>query len=264
MIPALRFGQKPEQNKLGGNMKNLSSKVGQLFLAAMAVSAVAAPVAFADDAPTEVNVTSTLFTPTGFDDNDEVTVVLDGYLPDPCHRLTEPQVVKADGAKMISVQARALLFPGVCPDVIVPFTQVVKLGRLEKGNYVVRTVDGRQTSRMPVEPAQYPYPDDYLYAPVDRATVEIKGHDYTAILEGRLTNTCLKLRTPLVKPTGKTVQVLPIMDLVDGPTFNCKRTEAPFRLEVKLPEPPKAGRYLLHVRSLNGQGINEVFERPRR
>ncbi len=243
------------------------SNVSTFLLTLFYIGIISVSAAKADDfVAEEVNISAqALFVPNGFDDNDEVTVILDGYLPDPCHRLTDPEVIKNNDTKLVTVQAKALLFKGECPDVIVPFTQEVKVGRLEKGEYLVLSKDGRHKERMQVAPAQYPYPDDYMYAAVEKVTVKNDSpHKFSATLEGRLTNSCLKLQKPKVIPTGKTVQVLPIMDYVKptDPAVKCQRIEKPFSMEVEIPEPAKAGRYLLHVRSLNGQAVNEVFQRP--
>jgi hypothetical protein len=60
--------------------------------------------------------------------------------------------------------------------------------------------------------------------------------------------------------TGRTIQVLPILQLrsKDAAGAPCRRVELPFRLARNLP-PLGAGRYLLHVRSLNGRSLNFPF-----
>ena len=122
-------------------------------------------------------------------------------------------------------------------------------------------------SVLAVDPGHLPIRDhlDFMYAAVESATVNTDTpHRYSVSLEGRLTNTCLKLRKPKVIATGKTIQILPVMDLLKPtPGTVCRRMEKPFNVTVELPEPAKPGRYLVHVRSLNGQAVNEVFQRTR-
>ena len=171
--------------------------------------------AVAEEWPKNVDVSAqNLFAPVGFDDNDEAIVVIDGYLPSACHRLLDAQVTFKPGRKIV-VAPRAREFKGVCPDVVVPFTQVVKLGQLSAGDYLVMSLDGRQLEKLNVKRATLPGPDDYLYAPVDRAWVNYPSTDrWTAVLEGRLTNSCLKIVETKIELTGTTVQLLPIMKFI--------------------------------------------------
>lgn len=196
-----------------------------------------------------------LYAPFGYDDNDEVTVVLDGYLPDTCFKLATTEV-EHKGDK-ITIKQHAREYSGNCFDVTVPFTVTVKLGVLPLGSYEV--VAGTATERLTVKEATKAGPDDYLYAPVDAARVEKQ----TAILSGRFTNSCLKIDSVQRNHTSKTVQVLPIMKLLT-PTEagkECVAGEFPFEQKVSLADLKlDNGRHLLHVRSLDGQSINTVFK----
>ncbi len=221
--------------------------------------------ATAETWPREVDIAAeSLFVPAGFDDNDETMVILDGYLPSACHRLTAPTIQVDAASKKIVVGARAKEFKGVCPDVTVPFTQTVTLGQLERGDYAVVSKDGKHTNMMQISHATAAGPDDYLYAMVEKAHVIYPvPHKWVAVIEGRFTNTCLGLEETKVTVTGNTIQVLPIMNFVEptNPKVPCRAQQRPFRTVVELPHLPADGRYLLHVRSLNGQAVNEVFFR---
>lgn len=228
-------------------------------------SLLSATPARADLNPKEVDLAvNAIFVPSGFDDNDEVLVVLDGYLPSACHRLTSP-VVKVDRkSRLVTIAPRAKEFKGVCPDVAVPFTQEVKLGQLDEGNYSVVSKDGRHRERLVVMRTGGVGPDDFLYTAVDKARVIYPYPFRWAVeIEGRFTNTCFGLEETRVFLTGKTIQVLPIMSfkVPEGTDKGCKDRERTFRTVVELPYLPNEGRYLLHVRSLNGQSLNEVFFR---
>jgi len=223
-------------------------------------------MAFAAPREEIVNVRAEyLFVPVGFDDNDEVVAVLDGYLPDPCHKLV-PADVKTDIANMtVSVQQKARLFTGVCPDVIVPYTVVVRLGNLPEGNFTVVTNGGSLKENVAVKQSANPGPDDYLYAPIDAARVEyLPGGKRKAVLEGRFTDSCLRIDELKVVNSEKTIEVLPILKRLtqEEGGGKCRRVESPFKVAVDLPElSQKYWRYLLHVRSLNGQSLNVVFHR---
>lgn len=198
-----------------------------------------------------------LFVPVGFDDNDEVVVVLDGYLRDTCHKMTEAVVQKDLAHNTIQIQQRARVFEGgVCLDMTVPYTNVIHLGALPTGSFTIATNQGKVIERLNVNRAASPGPDDHLYAPVDSARIA----DGKVVLEGRFTNTCLQIQEVKVEHTGNTIQVLPIMSLVPETQAGgkCEATEVAFEQSVALPA-LNAGRYLLHVRSLNGQSVNIVF-----
>lgn len=204
---------------------------------------------------------TTLFVPVGFDDNDSVVAVVDGYLPDTCYRLRSSEVTTDLSAKTITVQPKAVRLPGMCMDVTVPYTQVVDLGTLPGGTYSISTPDQSMNETLHVKRATTEKPDDYLYAPVDSAQIEVQGTaKLRTILKGRLTNTCLRIQEVKVINSGKTIEVLPIMEQLDEAPggLECATKEIPFEQKVALPR-LTPGRYLLHVRSLNGQAINEVF-----
>lgn len=233
--------------------------IGKSLLAiGMAMSVFTAPVASADVESRLVDVKiQNLFVPYGYDDNDEVVVILDGYLPDTCFKLAGSEV-KRDGDK-ITITQKAREYSGNCFDVTVPFTTTVKLGVLAKGDYAVVVNRGVLTDKLNVKEATKAGPDDYLYAPVEAVRVEAGN----AILQGRFTNNCLKIEDVKLSHTGKTVQVLPIMSLLTPSEAGhaCETGEFTFSRSVGLKDLKlDAGRHLLHVRSLDGQSVNAVFK----
>jgi len=252
-------------NKGGSMEKQYRIRVTAMLAVVMMMVGVFTTSAQADEWPKEVDLeVNYLFVPTGFDDNDETLVVLDGYLPSACHRLANPLVTVDPVTKRIVVSPRAKEFKGVCPDVVVPFTQEVRLGQLATGNYEVVTKNAKHREQLSVSRSKGPGPDDYLYAPVDRARVVYpQANQWVAVLEGRFTNTCLGIEETKVQLIGKTIMVQPIMNFIvpEEPGTPCKPIERPFRTTVVLPYLPQEGRYLLHVRSLNGQAVNEAFFR---
>lgn len=197
-----------------------------------------------------------IYVPFGYDDNDEVVVVVDGYLPDTCFKLANTEVVRVD--EKIAVVQKAREYSGNCFDVTVPFTVTVKLGVLQKGNYSLAANHGTLTDKLNVKEATKAGPDDFFYAPVEAARVDRAS----AILQGRFTNNCLKIEEVKLSHTGKTVQALPIMKLLT-PTqagHACETGDFTFEHAVSLSDLKlDSGRHLLHVRSLDGQSVNTVF-----
>ena len=202
-----------------------------------------------------------VFAPIGFDDNDEATLVLDGFLPSGCYRLVQPEVVVNQQTKQVTVTPKARYFDHPCIESLVPYWQEIRLGILSIGNYKVVVPGSAIQETMEIVEAPSAGPDDYLYAAIDAASVDKQDDSdgYNIKLEGRFTNTCMTLTDIRVIDTGKTINVLPIMTMADRD--DCSPTEVQFRRMVSLPGSVVEGRHLLHVRSLNGQAVNHIFTR---
>jgi hypothetical protein len=162
------------------------AKIWILMLAMVSGLAMASPVV-----PV---ASSSLFVPRGFDDNDDIVVTLDGYLPSTCYEIAEPQVTMDGARRQIFVQTMAHVSPGPCAQVIVPFLTEVHLGRLPAGPYTVLTRDGTLRESLIVDPAPVSTQDNFLYAPIDSILVVKSATGYAAVLDGRYTDTCLRLR----------------------------------------------------------------------
>lgn len=202
-----------------------------------------------------------LFAPNGFDSNDEVVVVLDGYLPNSCYRLTQADVSIDETAFEIEISQMARRFPGPCIVPLVPFTTVIEVGMLREGTYTVISNNGRLRTTMTVAKATTSGsygPDDFLYAPVDYVSVaEDTAGNYAATISGRLTNSCMEFDQVKVIHNDRVIELLPI--LKDMSDENCVGEDRPYSRTVMLPKHLKTGRNLVHVRSLNGSSKNAVF-----
>lgn len=207
-----------------------------------------------------------IYVPRGFDNNDEVVVVTDGYLPNSCYKLTKPDVKIDHENKTITVIPQARHYDAVCMQVLVPFTDVVNLGVLPHGNYLVKTQGERVYDTLAVKESTNSGPDDALYAPIESITVdsEVAPNRPVAIIAGRFTNTCMRLTEVKVINSGKTFEILPMMVIDDQP--DCRAAEVPFKATAELAPagqaPMHMGRFLAHARSLNGASFNAVFSVP--
>lgn len=198
------------------------------------------------------------FVPVGFDDNDQTVAVMDGYLPDTCYRL-RPAIVEVDATNQkIVVEAQAVKYPGPCMDVIIPYSSVVQLGVLAVGNYKIVTKGGKELEKVEVKRATSPGPDEFLYAPVENTQVETSAGKAHAHLFGRYTNSCMEIQDIKVINSGKTIEVLPIMGKKPNAGV-CVPMEVPYEKIIQLPTLKANERYLLHIRSLDGQSVNQVF-----
>lgn len=199
-----------------------------------------------------------VFVPVGFDSNDEVEVVLDGYLPDTCYKLAFSRVELDDATKTFVVRQYARKVLGVCFETPVPFTTEVALGQVKIGEYTVASRGG-EAQPLEVNAAIHDGPDDFMYAPIDAVRVEKApdGKRLQAVIEGRFTSSCMQFAELRLIDSGRTLQLLPIIVLLQQD--DCRIVERPFREIVALPRGMTSGRHLLHVRSLNGKAQNTVF-----
>lgn len=205
-----------------------------------------------------------VFAPVGFDDNDQTVITIDGYLPSGCYRLMRPEVAIDHTARTINITPIARFFDVPCVEALIPYDFEVQLGVLPEGQYKITIgAAGTEAESLSIAEAASAGPDDYLYAPVDAATVsrdEDTGRLYAQIT-GRFTNTCMTWDQIRVIDNGKSINVLPVMSMSDTAPQGeeCRSAEVPYKKRVELPETMAQGRHLLHVRSLNGRGINHLF-----
>lgn len=203
-----------------------------------------------------------LFVPNGFDSDDEVVVVIDGYLPNSCYRLTRPELTVDRQKNEIRISQMARKYPGPCLVPLVPFTNIVQIGALEPGSYRVSTNKGMLVTTLAVaeDTSDGSYgPDNFLYAPVDSVSVALNSNgNYEARLAGRFTNDCMEFEDVRIIHKGRVIELLPILkDSAAGES--CQPVEKSFTKRVTLPAELLAGRNLVHVRSLNGASLNSVF-----
>jgi hypothetical protein len=245
----------------------------------MAAPVFAAPELVTNDASAnvEIPVEQVLSPAFGFDDNDQVMVVLHGWLPNACYSLADSRVEReADSHRMKIHQFATLRGDGICatdsgtpgkkmPEhllLAVPFNQEVPIGRLPVGDYQFQ-IESRQSTPMralTVSKALTPSVDSLPYAMVSGASVADitqAGKEVEVTVSGLLNSTCTEVADEIeVKKVGDVFVVLPTLRVKEGA---CAQVLLPFERKVKLGK-PEAGRYLVHVRSMNGRAVNKVIE----
>lgn len=197
------------------------------------------------------------FAPKGFDDNDQTQVVIEGRLPNDCYRLEQASLSSDPVKKEITIQPKASYYNWLCLEVLVPWTQVITVGHLEPGEWKIKVGSTGQSELLTINQSSSLSPDDFVYAPVDSMNIDVIEKIAVATIKGRFATRCGELSEVKVIDSGKTIEVLPIMTA--GTARNCERKDLPFEYKFELPQ-KSMGRYLVHVRSLNGQAINQVYE----
>ena len=239
----------------------MKQQVISLVLAA--ISLTTATLASAEPNGRAVPVSARdIFVPTGFDDNDAVIAVVDGYLPSTCYRIIRPMSKLDPVTQIITITPMARYFAIDCLAVPVPYSFTVTLGQLKRGSYQVRiaTDSGMTAVPLQIRSAATNGPDDFLYAPVDGVDVmTLADGTLQATITGRFTSSCMSIEEVKTIDTSSVIDLLPIMRFDDDGT--CQAGEYPFIRHIALPLGITTGRHLLHVRSLNGSAITAIFQK---
>jgi hypothetical protein len=220
-----------------------------------------ATVALAEDTLVPV-AADRVFVPTGFDDNDSVQVVVDGNLSNSCYKAAAGEfTIDTETHTILLTPMARVSDSAACLQVLVPYTYVYELGVLPRGDYSISVAGMDGSKRLSVAEATSAGPDDEFYAAIDNAYVaEFPSLGRRAVmLEGTYTNTCMRwVRADLKHVAPDVIEVLPVVAIVDN--GNCVDMKFPFKgVSVDLPTLER-GRYLLHVRAMNGSAVNRVFE----
>lgn len=208
-----------------------------------------------------------IFIPLGFDDNDNVEVVIHGNFPDTCHTVGRAEAKVDIESRRILVSATSYRYPGkICLQTITPFIQTVSLGLIPSGGYEVVYAGDEQVQRsLSVAKRKTESADDYLYASVENAIVEVNPETgkQTLQLSGHFPHFfvgCMVMsdvRSQLAPSDVLVVQ--PIAEIVDNDACAEQPADRSFSVSVGLKE-PFSGEGLLHVRTLNGNSINRFLD----
>jgi hypothetical protein len=196
------------------------------------------------------------FIPQGFDSNDTVQVVLTGTLSGSCEKIAHTQILTSDDPTRIEVIQWGRRFNGICLPLTSTYNTELTLGRLDAGTYNL-VASGMPAAQIEVTEASVSTQDDYIYAPVAKATVGREGTGYVATLSGTLPNDCYSWQELKLLDQGDVLVVLPILSWQDS--GSCSQTPVPFSEKVTLPSGMAAEYHLLHVRSASGRALNKVF-----
>ncbi len=207
-----------------------------------------------------------LFVPSGFDNNDNVELVVTGYFPNPCYGRNNVEVKVQDD--VINVRVTALVRQDqkaeACAAMIVPFKEVVPVGNLQGGDYkVVVNANTRfqQQDSLKVTEAASQNQDDHIYAVVDYIELGfLGGESGSAQLVGWKPSDCLEVDHVEYVSNGKdTLSILPIMKKVRD---FCPLKMVPLTIPVTFnPESFSHQKILLMSRTIEGKSVNTIMER---
>ncbi|MCK6597257.1 MAG: hypothetical protein L6Q37_02740 [Bdellovibrionaceae bacterium] len=198
------------------------------------------------------------YIPVGFDSNDNVQFVVEGVYRDTCSKPAGTRFKINPSSRTIELVSYEYRYQGPCLDVLVPHDEVINLGVMASGNYSVLQSGGKKLGLLNVTRATKTSPDDFLYAPISQAYLKSHNGQVTITISGVFTNSCMRLAqvNPQVQP--RVIAVQPIAAIDQRPA-GCVNGQYPFEHTFTINN-VRSGRYLLHVRSLNGNAINTLYD----
>ena len=221
---------------------------------------------------TEVNIDRVFVSPSGYDDNDHVQMVVDGLFPNQCYQLANTNFNVDEDKKIVSIgQMARLKGTSDCKKTPLPeylnyptrFSSEINLGVLASGEYTViyKSQKTQKSERkFNVAKSKTESTDEAIYAPVSDAFIPEMIYETAnaeIVLTGVLDSLCLQWKQVDIERFEDIIVVMPKMQLSADPT-QCRQTPEPLEKIIALGA-VKEGRYLLHVRSMSGKGINRMF-----
>lgn len=201
-----------------------------------------------------------IFTPAGFDSNDNVEIVVTGYLPNLCYKAPKSTVEVKEGKIEVTVKAiKNPLDMSLCPAMIVPYIEYINVGVLDKGKYKVAVNENsnwEKISSLYIAEATSSAIDEVVYANVDEV-VRKSLTNRKVVLKGYNPSDCFELKEIAVLDNGEdTYSILPRMKQIRD---FCPKKMIPFTYEFDVPEKLEADKVLLHVRVMDGRSVNAFF-----
>ncbi len=198
-----------------------------------------------------------IYIPKGYDTNDDIELIAEGYLPNLCYKNPHTLVTVEQNKVHVTLQAWTNDNGEVpCAEMIVPFIHTFSVGVLDRGNYEV-LLNGKKTGELFVEESSSSAIDDLIYANVE--VIERVPGENKVIIHGHHPSFCLEFNEFQIFHNDKDVfSVLPVMKQVSD---FCPLKMTPFSLELEVPSSLENNPVLLHVRSMNGKSVNSLFMR---
>lgn len=194
--------------------------------------------------------------PDGFDDNDNVEIILTGSLKNTC--LSKPFGKAKIKGNSILIELKANKTDNknrVCIQSLAPYLLTIPLGSLVEGHYQVSINRGQpseQSSHLFVASHNSDEIDDFIYANVT-GVKKLTSKPAIAI-EGAHRSSCMEISRMEILPNqrGDTIAILPIIEQVNK---ICDQTIKPFVEEIALPQNLPRD-VVFHVRRTDGTAIN--------
>ena len=115
------------------------------FFMSLLLSLSASSISFADVIIKEMPITvNDVLLPSKVDSLTDVKVVVSGLFPNTCYNWSRGEVVNK-GALEHQIRAMAFVSQTMCLMVLVPYTREINLGQFQRGEHILRFVNGDET-----------------------------------------------------------------------------------------------------------------------
>ena len=220
--------------------------------------------AFAHPPEIVVSPVDHLFVPKGFDNNDNVEVIVTGKYPNPCYIRNTSEVEVKDEKIFITVTALRRDGGSECEPMAVPFSEEITIGNLQAADYEIiinQATRHELKENLEVALSRSTGVDDHIYAIVDYVELGFTGGlSGDAVLMARAPSDCVVFdKVEYLSNKKDTISILPIMKKVsDVCQEKTKRFQIPVKFDPKsLPEKD----ILLFVRSIEGKAVHSIINR---
>lgn len=203
-----------------------------------------------------------VFVPAGFDNNDNVEIVVTGHFPNPCYNRSGVKVKVIDDTIKVTISASVKEDKAnLCAAMIVPFKEDIVVGNLQGGDYKIVVNEGTAfelKDKITIVEATSQNQDDHIYAMVNYIELGFTGGGFgDARLVGWNPSDCLELDRVEYRSNGKdTVSIMPIMKKVRE---FCPMKLTPLEIPVRFdPSEFSHSKVLLMSRTIDGRSVNSL------
>ncbi len=207
-----------------------------------------------------------LYVPRGFDNNDNVEVIVTGKFPNPCFIRNKIDVAVKE--EKISITVTALKRENdrseLCEAMTVPFTEEISLGNLQGGDYDIVVNEGSryaQRNALSVAVSRSESVDDHLYPIVEYVELGFTGGlAGDAVLYAKTPSDCVVFdHVEYISNKKDVISILPVMKKT-GAACNENRTRIEIPIKFNIRELPQQD-VLLYVRSIEGKSVNAIIQK---
>ncbi len=207
-----------------------------------------------------------LFVPVGFDNNDNVEVIVSGKFPNPCFIKNKIDVSVKEAKIFITVTAlkREDNTSDLCEPMAIPFKEEIALGNLQGGTYEIVVNGGTRYSQkenLLVAASSSDSVDDHLYPIVEYIELGFTGGlSGDAVLYAKTPSDCVAFdHLEYFSNKKDTISILPVMKKI-GTVCNETRSRIEIPIKFNLKTLPHS-EVLLYVRSIEGKSVNSIIQK---
>jgi hypothetical protein len=207
-----------------------------------------------------------LFIPDGFDNNDNVELIVTGKYPNPCFTRNKVDVdVQGDIIKIhVTSLSKELPHSQFCEDLKISFHENITVGNLPAGDYKILINQGSEyeiNDKIKINLSTSTNVDDHFYAQVEYIQLGFTGGlSGEALLMGKAVSPCLEIdHVEYLSNNKDTFSILPIMKKISGHCPDKKRSiEIPIKFDLKR---MNSKIVMIFVRSIDGKSVYTFIDR---